>query len=80
MDCDENHVVLNVQSVLNMYGIVKQSDPYIVDMTTEQLYFAIEELLGISHGKPLRGSGGRIIFKIVDRKKWMVAQLKYAFE
>lgn len=77
MDCDENHVILDIQSVLDIHNIIRKSDPFIVDMSVEQMYFAMEDLMGIAEVKPLKGKGGKLIFTIVDRKKWMLAKLKF---
>ncbi len=80
MDCDENHVILDAQSMLHLYSIVKNSDPYPVDLSHDQLYFGIEHLIGITDGKPLKGGGGKLIFTIVDKRKWLLAQIKHGFK
>ena len=77
MDCDENHVILDGQSVLDIHSIVRKSDPFIVDMSVDQMYFAMEDLMGIAELKPLKGKGGNFICTIVDKKKWMLAKLKF---
>ena len=80
MDCDEDHVILDTQSILHMYSIVRNSAPSPLDMTHDQLDFGIRNLIGLSDGKPLKGAGGKLIFTIVDKKKWMLAQIKYGFK
>lgn len=80
MDYDEDHVILDTQSMLHMYSILVNSDPLLVDPTHEQLDFGIQNLIGLSEGKPLKGAGGKLIFTIVDKKKWMLAQIKYGFK
>jgi hypothetical protein len=56
------------------------SDPLLLEPTHEQLDFGIRNLIGLTEGKPLKGSGGKLIFTIVDKKKWMLAQIKYGFK
>ena len=80
MDSEKSYVVLNAQSLLRMYSIIKNSDPYIVDMTHDQLRFGIEHFFGLSEGKALKGEGGKFIFPVTNKAKWLLAQITYGFE